>query len=285
MTQVSIAWRGVLKWGVRLSTGASAILGFVALEPLIAGSLGVALLGLNIILERIRFYAHVLHVTPFPSDHVIRNKLASMWGVEECKGKPAITFGQVFRTRRAAKEAYQLLRAWNFGDYIDRHGNIALSIVREELDRFTILLYPGERGIAAHASDQVRAVFGDRTNPVLSKVVFWFVTYADYWNRPKMKAVVDNLPACSRVLLNCYFVQNGELQPVARRHLELSKIVIIHRAEVPEGSLESCFNWEGPWAGFDHNSRAQFEPVVNAVNAGGDARDSSTVWQSADKPK
>jgi hypothetical protein len=144
--------------------------------------------------------------------------------MEEWKGQTAIIFGQVFRTRRAAKEAYQLFRAWNFGDYIDRQGNVVLSIVREELDRFTILMYPGERGVEAHANARIQAEFGERTEADVTKWIFWFVTYADYWKRPNMKAVIDNLPACPMVLLNCYFIQDGELQPIARRYLELSEV-------------------------------------------------------------
>ncbi len=284
--RISIAWRSALKWGVRLSTGAGAILGFITLDPLLAGSLGLALLGLNVFLERIRFYAHVLHIMPLPSDHVIENKIASMWGAEQWKGEPAIVFGQVFRTRRAAKEAYQLFRAWNFGDYIDRDGNIVLSIVREELNRFTILMYPGERGVDGFNSAQIQQEFGERTNSVVSKIVFYFATFADYWNRPNMEAIIDNLTVCPRVLLNCYFVRNGDIRPVARRYLELSKVMVVSRAEVPQGSLESRVKWEGPWVGFDHHSRAEFEPVAEAVNAQGAAKDLSTLWQSiADKSK
>src|SRR3972149_6707659 len=136
-----------------------------------------------------------------------------------------------------------------------------------------MLLYPGERGVTDHASAQIHAEFGERTNSLVTKFVFWFATYADYWNRPNMKAVIDNLPVCSRVLLNCYFIHNGELQPIARRFLELSKVVVVDRADVPQGSLESFLPWEGPWAGFDSQGRANFEPVVAAVNALGATKD------------
>jgi hypothetical protein len=102
---ISIAWQPTLKWSVRLLSLGSVVLGFVALDPLVAGSIGVAILSLNLFLERVRFYAGVLHVMPFPSPYVIQNKLASLWAVEDYKGEPTLLFGQVFRTERAAKRS------------------------------------------------------------------------------------------------------------------------------------------------------------------------------------
>ncbi len=203
---------------------------------------------------------------PLPSDYVIENKLASLWGVEDYRGVKTFVFGQVFRTQRAAKEAYQLFRAWNFGDYIDRNGNIILSVVREELDRFTLLLFPGERGVSDHADSMIAEEFGQETEAVVSRIIFWFATYADYWKRPNMKAIIEQLPTCSRVLLNCYFLQDGEPQPVAKRYLELSKIVVVERSKVTPGSLESCVRWEGPWAGMDRETREKYERVFHALN-------------------
>lgn len=271
--QLSIVWQRVVKWGLRVSTGAGVVVSFVALHPFIAGPIALALVAFNFVLERIRFYARVLHVMPFPSDYVIQNKLASLWGTEEHKGEDTILFGQVFRTRRAAKQAYQLFRAWNFCDYIDRNGNIVLCTIREELDRFTIILFPGERGVTEYAASSVAERYGPKTKVVVSKIVFWFVTYADYWKRPNMKAIVERLPDCSRVLLNCYFMQDGEPKAVAKRHLELSKIVIRDRSTVVPGSFEASFQWENPWTGADRETRQKYEPDFQAVNERGEAND------------
>ena len=73
--RLSIAWQRVIRWGVRVVTAVGVIVSFIALDPLIAGPIGLALLGLNVFLERIRFFARVLHVTPMPSEYVIRDKL------------------------------------------------------------------------------------------------------------------------------------------------------------------------------------------------------------------
>jgi hypothetical protein len=268
---LSIAWQRVVKWGVRLFTCAGVIVSFTELQPWIAGPIALVLLVFNVFLERIRFYVRVLHVMPIPTEYVLQNRIGSLWGIAEHKGAQTILFGHLFRTQRAAKEAYQLFRAWNFGDYIDRNGNIVLTLVREECARFTILLYPGDRGVTAHAEHKVAEEHGDTTKAVVSKILFWFVTYADYWKRPDMKALMERLPDCSNVLLNCYFVQNGEPQSVAKRHLELSKIVVIDRSEVAPGSLESCILWEGPWSGMDRETREKYAPLFRAVNERRDA--------------
>jgi hypothetical protein len=269
-THVSIGWQPVLRWGVRLATGAALILGFISLDPLIAGPIGLAVVVLEFFLERIRFRTHVLHVMPLPTEYLMENKLGSVWGLEDYKGGTSIMFGQVFRTQRAAKQAYQLFRAWNFGDYIDRNGNITLSIVREELDRFTILLYPGERGATAHAQFIITQQHGERTDANVSKLFFWFVTHADYWKRSNLKKIMDCLPMCPRVLLNCFYLEDAEPQSVAKRYLELSKVVVADRSAVRPGTLESYVPWEEPWSGMDRNTREKYEPIFRDVNQRGD---------------
>ena len=151
-----------------------------------------------------------------------------------------------------------------------RETNIVLSIIREELDRFTILLFPGERGVTEYTEKKVAEEYGDNTKAVVSKMLFWFVTYTDYGNRPNVKAIVERLPTCSRVLLNCYFLKDGEPHGVAKRHLELSATFIVDRSAVTPGSLESCFQWEDPWNGIDRETREKYDRDFQAINERGE---------------
>jgi hypothetical protein len=230
--------------------------------------IGVALAALNLLIERLRFFARIVHITPIPDNGVINNKLGSLWILDQHTQPPTVTFGQVFRTKQAARAAYRLFRIWNRGRYHDRRGDIVLRIISEKLDRYTILLHPGPRGLDDWYEQAVKQIHGPKTDVCLQVLAFIFITYADYWNRPHMKRTVETLRDVHEVQLNCYYAVDQEPLPVARRFLTLSQIELVTRDALCPGDMGYGLPWHEPWEGVSGEDRRMCEAAIGPTDRG-----------------
>lgn len=131
LPHLPIQYRNIVKWCIRLLAITGIVIGFISFPPYVGGILGIILPAITLLLERFQFVTHILHVMPLPSDYLLQKRLGSVWGTDEYKNEERIFFGQLFETKKAAKEAYKLFKDWNFGKYIDREDNIVIRIIRE----------------------------------------------------------------------------------------------------------------------------------------------------------
>lgn len=265
LPHLPIQLKNTIKWFIRLLAITGIVVGFVNFPPYVGGILGVILPAITLLLERSQFVAHILHVMPLPSNYVLQKRLGSVWGITEYKDEERVFFGQLFETKKAAQEAYRLFRSWNFDKYIDTEGNIVIRIIREDLDRYTILLHPGERGVSEYWKNHVKVNHGDRVNANVSVINYWFITYADYWNRPQMLSIVESLQEPKPILLNAFYIKDGQIEAAAKRPLTVSNIIFKDREDVQESDFEFHFNWEGTWAGMERETRGKFEPIFRQI--------------------
>lgn len=257
---VSVHLRRFLWWVSWIITGIGVLISFISLPPVIAGLISLVLAITSYFFSKIGFTVSIFHVAPIPSLRVTEAKLGSLWALDkDDEGKEKTYFGQVFKTKAAALEAFRLLRAWNFERYIDEEGNIILRVIRDELDRYTIMLYPGERGIRKYYDEVARREYGSKTLTNVTDLRFFFFTHADYWNRPQIKGIVEALPKTSPVYLNCFYFDGQVPKPVSARFLRLPKAELVDRKDVHEGEMGFGLEWKDPWIGVDREERAKHE--------------------------
>lgn len=236
------------------------VISFITLPAVVAGLIALSLATVSFLLSKIGLTVSVFHVMPMPTQRAIEAKLGSLWALEkDDKGKERTHFGQFFRTKAAAADAFRMYRAWNFNRYIDTDGNIILRVIRDELDRYTILLYPGERGIQEHYQETVLREYGDKTSANVTRLFFFFYTHADYWKRAQLKKIVEALPRTSPIYLNCFFVDGDIPKPVSARDLRLAKAELVDRKDVRPGEMGFGLDWQDPWTGVDSDERAKHE--------------------------
>lgn len=130
-----------IKWALRILTGFGVLTSLVALPPLWALLLAIALVALDVLLESTLFYYTSLYVTAFPKEYD-GDKWSAM--VYVSFGPPSPTsekiVGFVFTETEYAKEFFNLLRSWNDGSSEDRDNNIQLTFITDE-DRYYVYLY------------------------------------------------------------------------------------------------------------------------------------------------
>lgn len=207
--------------------------------------------------RRFKLKPAVAHIAPFPDPEMIADRLGSAWGMDE--DRPV--FGQVFRTKAAAQRAFELFLTWNFGKLEDKSGNIVLSITKEDMERYTFLLYPGERGVGESWKNTISEELGGEARPSVTLVIPWFFTHADYWGRAGMKKIMKGIPDGTPVSLNAFYVDNGVIVAVHKRPIKLSKVRVYLRSEVAESQIESRVEWRDPWWGRSTEERQQYEPL------------------------
>lgn len=256
--RLPFALRGGVKWATRGLTILGVVFGFMSLPPALAGGLSVLLLLGQLALERLGFYRQFLHVSPMPSGRLTEQKLGSVWLADKEK---YLVFGQLFSTRTSACECFRLFRYWTFGKYNDTEGCIRLSAIREELDRYTILLDPGDRGLKEYYDDYVFDEHGDKVEARLMVMAAWFGTYADYWDRPESKRFVESLAKGDVVLLNAYHLEDDRPIAAAKKYIQLSQVSLVDRADVRPGSIEDLVKWRDPWTGVPAEIRRRYDGV------------------------
>jgi hypothetical protein len=259
--RVSYRWKRVfwiLSW---VFSAAGIVISFMTLPPLLAGITTVVLTAVPILLRRIGFTISVLHIMPMPSRGVIESRLGSLWDIEDKEGQFRVVFGQLFTTKAMAKDAFRMFRSWNFGRYIDDVGNVHLRVIREELDRYTIILYPGERGVKEMHTKRVKSELGQLASCVVKDVRFFFYSHADYWNRKHMKDAIEKLSKAPSVLLNCFFLVNNKPVPVSQRTIQINRIELIDRKEVKQGEMGYGLEWKDPWSGVERSLREKYQSI------------------------
>lgn len=140
---LSARWQRPVRWGLHSITAIAVGVALLGLSPLPGFAVAVALVSVDWFLGRSIFRFAAIHVTPLPDfeyDASQWTSMAYMFEGPPPTGNPvAICF--VFRDASYAAKFFSLLRAWNFGERIDRDDNIVLSAIIDE-DHYWVYLYP-----------------------------------------------------------------------------------------------------------------------------------------------
>lgn len=203
------------------------------------------------------------HVVPLPSNEVLANFLGSCWGME---GSVPF-FGQLFGTRTAARNAFDLYLQWTYGSLKADRTKIALSIIGEDLERYTFLLYPGERDVRQLWKNLLSEHLQGEADPTVHLLVPWFASFGDYWGKPQMKIVLQKISDGSPVLLQSFHVRGDKVEPARKHPITLTGVRFYSRAELADTQLEHDVHWAAPWTGISADSRRKHEPLVQKIEA------------------
>jgi hypothetical protein len=243
--KLPIAYRRPIVVGIWGLYVLSIVVAFFSLPTLVSVPLAVLGVLLPALCTRICYTSRVIWVMPMWSERTNSNRLGIAWFKESHQGKQRTGLGLLFEDRDCAKEAFGVLRAWNFGKFIDDDGNISLSIIREGNHRYTILLYPGERDLRER---QIRTEVESRETGTheaqVTRLFRWTSTCITCEDHPEKEEAIENLGTDQLVLINCLYATKDGVQAHSKRPLVLKRFRLCDRALVPDGSLEAMQQWE-----------------------------------------
>jgi len=111
----------------------------------IAFLFGLAVYVISTILEKIIFTYSTLYVHPLPSFELDQEKwIAVFWGyAKDPKNNNEIPLlGLQFSDEDYAKNIYDLLLSWSFGEHDDKDNNIKLSVILTDENSYSFFCYP-----------------------------------------------------------------------------------------------------------------------------------------------
>jgi len=245
---VPVRYRNVLRCLAWVLSFGSVALSFFTLPTILAGSVSVIALLVPWIVSRIIFVHHLLWVMPPLSAESERNRLGTIWFQEELKGKWLLGLGLLYEDFESAKDAYNVLRSWNFGRFIDEVGNIQISIIAEGDHRYTMLICPGNRHEAEeYLKASVIAERPQNTAAVVSRLFYYTVTCANYSDRLEVEEDIQSLKRLNTLLLNTYFCDGSKIRPFAKRFFKLKRFRFLERSKLNSQDLEFHLQWtDGP---------------------------------------
>lgn len=132
-----------VKWAIRSLTAAGLLTSLIALPWFLGLPLALALLGIEIFLERTAYWYATLFLQPFPDFTYEPDKWTAMaYAVPKSpapNAPPMVLL--VFADEAYGRAFFGLLRAWNHDSIEDRQDNVRLTFITDE-DAYYVYLYP-----------------------------------------------------------------------------------------------------------------------------------------------
>jgi hypothetical protein len=253
----------VVKIALFLVPLVSIALSFFSFPIEIAVSLTVLLVILPITLNWFVFQFNVLHVMPFPTDKMLKNKLGTTWFASDIETMEGLGLMLLFKTKESAKDAFQMFKAWNQGKTIDSIENIVLSAVIEGDGKYSLFLYPGDRFKKLNETkESVKKKMGDKDNVNLSVAKFYMQFCFDYRNDELKTKCIESLPHVDELNLNVGYIQSGEVMPYSKVGFRLKKFILVLRDSELLGAIEKSLGWDDPSGKLPKINQA----LINQVN-------------------
>jgi len=248
--RVLARYKPLVKWGIRVLTALSIILGFFAFPAAVAVPFAVLCAVAGWLANNILF-RHPYILVHAGTDLIMEERNARIgfvWSKRDLRGRFYPELSVLYETRRAAKFAYSVFRSWNNNRYIDEAGNIVVSVVHESGRKYTVFLYPGAR---AHFKEQVQAGFFERlpadSEPYLaSEMKPFYFNSADYSDRPEMMEFFEWVRGQEEMLLNSCYVRQNTPVPYARHPLRIQVPDFHERSELTRDMIEYHKAWDDP---------------------------------------
>lgn len=236
-------WMKIVAWVISAS---SVALAFFTLPIEISVPLAVIGFLFPLVLERTVFRYSILWIPPVSL--VFATRIATCWFLGQTNKSLLPGLGLVFEKRYEAREAYQILRSWNYGAYVDSDQNITVTIVQESATRVSVFLYPGKRlrrqfQIEAQIQEKLPSDVEAKADNVLK---IWIQNCADYADRPDVLEQIDLIAQGGELVLNAFYVANDRLRQYAKTPLRLKTVTVVARDELSDNTLEYHHQWADP---------------------------------------
>ncbi|MFH4414688.1 hypothetical protein [Vibrio diabolicus] len=200
-----------------------------------------------LVLDRFVFRYEVMHLMPMPTNEMLVHRLGTSWGANNIETMEGLGFVVIFKYKHVDKDAYNMLKAWNYGKVIDTSENITFNVVREQEGAYSAFLYAGERLDSIKASEALaKETHGNNTEIVMSVAKFYMQFGFDYSDSELKKKCVESLPYVDELNLNVGYVRDGKIVRYSKRGFRLKKFNLIDRVDVSSGTIESLNEWVSP---------------------------------------
>lgn len=184
---------------------------------------------------------------PGGTDNMQRFAVGSCWYADDGKTYAGLGLGLVYKYKDAARDAFQMLKTWNYGKYIDNDGNIQLSLIREGNGRYGLVIYPGER---IRSQIEVEMGMKKKTGPkslINIKTLRYFIHLClDYSNDKQKQKMVETVPFLEALNLNTAYLKDDQIVTYSKQNFRLKKFNVFDRNDPDIGQLEAMLLWENP---------------------------------------
>lgn len=232
----------------------------------LAASLPIAILitTIPLILDRFIFRYKVLHVMPMPSEDMLVHRLGTSWVANNIETMEGLGIVVIFKYKHVAKDAYNMLKAWNYGKVIDQSENISFNVVRELGGAYSAFLYPGDRIDSIRASEALAKENHGNNAKVAMKVAKVYMQFGfDYSDNELKRKCVESLPYVDELNLNVGYIHDDEIVMYSKRGFRLKKFKLTDRENVATGTIESLSEWVNPEGKLAPINQA----LVNKINS------------------
>lgn len=242
--QIDSKYRLRVKIALVLVPILSVIVSFLATPLIVAVAISTLLVIIPMVLNRFVFMYRALHVMPMPSDGVVRYSLGTTWFADDLETLSGLGLAIIYKYKETAKDAFNLLKAWNYGKIIDHHANITLSAVREENDRYSVYVYPGDRiDSLTDTKKIVEESEGPNAAADLIVLKFYLQFCFDYSADELKKKCIESLPYVKELILNVAYVENDKVVMYSKTGLRLQRFFIRDRGSEALGGIEKAIPW------------------------------------------
>ncbi|WP_229652727.1 hypothetical protein, partial [Vibrio parahaemolyticus] len=220
---------------------------FLSLPLVLSLPLAVLITTIPLILDRFVFRYKVLHVMPMPTNDMLVHRLGTSWITNNTETMEGLGIVVIFKYKQVAKDAYNMLKAWNYGKVIDLSENISFNVVREQGGTYSAFLYAGDRLDSIKASEALaKDRHGSNAKIAMSVAKFYMQFSFDYSDSDLKTKCVESLPYIDELHLNVGYVRDGEIVMYSKRGFRLKKFSLTDRVDVPDGTIESLNEWISP---------------------------------------
>jgi len=229
----------VLVWLLAVT---STIASFFILPIIIAAPVSVASLLLAIFANLVIYRYCVVAIHPPIADDFDHHWIGSLWGIEDETDEPF--FGLLYETQEAAKSAFQSLRTYTSGKYIDSSGEIQFRVVKETENKFSTFVYP-KRGGSRIKSVQSRIQSQLPSNSKLEiREYNPFVQIStDHSNDASTKKLLNELNANKKLFINAFYVKDDKPVVYSAKNIQLTNFRLVSREDLTPEDVEYCFKW------------------------------------------
>ncbi len=241
----------------------SIIVSFFALPMVWAVSISILIVILPIILGRFIFEYTILHVMPLPTDDMLRYNMGSSWFADNLDTLEGLGIALIYKYKETAQEAFQMLRAWNYGKIIDKHSNITLSTVDEGNDKYSIFIFPGDRIESLHGTKSIIEEGAGKNSEVKVNVAKYYIQLCfNYEGDSLKKKCIESLPYVKELILNVGYIENDQIKMYSKTGFRLQRFSFQERESPSLGQLEKVF----PWSDLSAKQPDIFKAITEKVN-------------------
>lgn len=242
--KVDQRYRNLIRASLVLLPLTGIVLSFFSLPVEFAVVISILLVVLPTVLGKFVFEYNVIHVMPLPSDDVIQFCIGSSWFSDNLETLDGLGIILIYKYKETAKEAFQMFREWNYGKIIDKHSNITLSAISEGDDKYSILIYPGDRIKSINNTKFfIEDNAGKNSKANIKVVKFYIQLCFDYKNEVLKKKCIQSLPYIKELILNVGYIKNGEIESYSKTGFRLQQFSLKERDSPTLGQLEQTLQW------------------------------------------